>query len=207
MWKSLRGLSRYIATVMLAKHRIFVWLPVSILPENLVIIITREDDTTFGILHSRFHELWALRLGTSFEDRPRYTSSTTFETFPFPEGLTPNMPAEQYANDPRAQRIAEAAKRLDQLRNNWLHPPDLVIHGSEVVEGYPDRILPKDEAAAQILKQRTLTNLYNQRPTWLDNTHRHLDEAVADAYGWPSDMPDNEMLMKLLALNLERATR
>jgi hypothetical protein len=73
------------------------------------------------------------------------------------------------------------------------------------VQSYPDRILPKDEAAAQILKQRTLTNLYNERPAWLDNVHRNLDEAVADAYGWPSDMPDDEILMKLLALNLGRA--
>ena len=74
----------------------------------------------------------------------------------------------------------------------------------EVVEGYPDRILPKDEAAAQVLKKRTLTNLYNERPAWLDNAHRDLDEAVANAYGWQLDMSDDEILSKLLALNLER---
>ncbi len=50
--------------------------------------------------------------------------------------------------------------------------------------GYPDRILPKDEAAAKVLKLRTLTNLYNQRPNWLQNAHADLDEAVAEAYGW-----------------------
>jgi hypothetical protein len=98
-----------------------------------------------------------------------------------------------------------AAKQLDQLRNNWLNPPDLVRCVPEVVEGYPGRILPKNEAAAQILRQRTLTNLYNERPTWLENAHRALDEAVAEAYGWKADMPDDEMLTKLLALNLERA--
>jgi hypothetical protein len=70
------------------------------------------------------------------------------------------------------------------LRNNWLNPPDLVVRVPEVVKGYPDRILPKDETAVQVLKQRTLTNLYNERPTWLDNAHRDLDEAVAEAYGW-----------------------
>ena len=74
--------------------------------------------------------------------RPRYTPSTAFETFPFPEGLTPDIPAEQYAADPRAQKIVAAAKRLDELRNNWLNPPDLVMRVPEVVEGYPDRILP-----------------------------------------------------------------
>jgi type II restriction/modification system DNA methylase subunit YeeA len=104
-----------------------------------------------------------------------------------------------------AQKIAAAAKRLNELRNNWLNPSDLVMHVPEVVAGYPDRIVPKDAAAAQVLKQRTLTNLYNERPAWLDNAHRDLDRAVADVYGWKPDMSDNEMLTKLLALNLERA--
>jgi len=135
---------------------------------------------------------------------PRYTPSTTFETFPFPDGLTPDIPAEQYADDPRAQKIAAAAKQLDQLRNSWLNPTDLVMHVPEVVEGYPDRILPNNEAAAQVLKKRTLTNLYYERPTWLDHAHRNLDEAVADAYGWTADMSDDQILTKLLALNVER---
>ena len=171
----------------------------------MLIVIARNDDTAFGILHSRFHEAWALRLGTSLEDRPRYTPSTIFETFPFPEGLTPDIPASKYADDPRAQKIADAAKRLDELRNNWLNPPDLVRRVPEVGEGYPDRIVPKDEAAASILKQRTLTNLYNERPWWLTNAHRDLDVAVAAAYGWPSDMPDDEVLRRLLVLNRTRS--
>jgi hypothetical protein len=68
---------------------------------------------------------------------------------------------------PRAQAIAAAAEWLNTLRENWLNPPDLVERVPEVVPGYPDRILPKDEAAAQELKKRTLTNLYNARPAWL----------------------------------------
>ena len=75
----------------------------------------------------------------------------------------------------------------------------------EVVDGYPDRIMPKNEAAAIVLKQRALTNMYNERPAWLDHAHRALDQAVADAYGWKPDMPDGEKLTKLLALNIERA--
>ena len=55
------------------------------------------------------------------------------------------------------------------------------------------------------LKERTLTNLYNQRPTWLDMAHSKLDRAVLDAYGWPHDVADEEILARLLALNLERA--
>ena len=65
--------------------------------------------------------------------------------------------------------------------------------------------MPPGQRSAKILKKRTLTNLYNERPTWLNNAHQALDIAVAEAYGWDSDFPDNEILGKLLALNLERA--
>jgi hypothetical protein len=78
-----------------------------------------------------------------------------------------------------------------------------------VVPGYPDRIIPKPEYAAE-LKKRTLTHLYNQRPTWLDQAHRALDAAVAAAYGWADygpEMPDDEILSRLLALNRERSAR
>ena len=136
---------------------------------------------------------------------PRYTPSTTLETFPFPDGLTPNMPASAYGSDPRAVAIANAARRLDELRTDWLNPTDLVEIVPEVVPGYPDRILPKNAAAAAILKKRTLTNLYNERPAWLDNAHRDLDAAVAAAYGWPANISDEDALARLLALNHARS--
>jgi type II restriction/modification system DNA methylase subunit YeeA len=75
MRAALKGLPRYIVTPHVSKHRIFVWLAASVLPDKMLIVIARSDDTTFGILHSRFHELWSLRMGTSLEDRPRYTLS------------------------------------------------------------------------------------------------------------------------------------
>jgi len=199
--------ARFIGTSMVSKHRAFVFVPAIVTPENLVIAIARDDDTTFGILHSRFHEAWALGLGTSLEDRPRYTPTTTFETFPFPEGLTPDIVAADYAADPRAKKIAAAAKKLDELRRAWLNPPDLVRVETEVVPGYPDRILPKNAEAAAKLKERTLTNLYNQRPQWLADAHDALDRAVAAAYGWPEDISTEDALAKLLELNLERAAK
>ncbi len=125
--------------------------------------------------------------------------------FPFPNGLTPNIPAAEYADDPRAIAIAKAARRLNELREAWLNPRDLVERVPEVVPGYPDRILPVGPKAAAVLKKRTLTNLYNDRPAWLDNAHRDLDTAVAAAYGWPADIAEEEALARLLALNLERA--
>jgi len=199
------SLSRVIITPRVSKYRLLVWRPGSLLPDSAVVGIARDDDTTFGVLHSRFHELWSLRMGTSLEDRPRYTPSTTFETFPFPEGLTPNIPAADYAADPRAVAIAQAAAELNRLREAWLNPADLVRIEPEVVPGFPDRILPRDEDAARELKKRTLTNLYNQRPAWLDMAHQRLDAAVAAAYGWPADLSDDEVLERLFALNQERA--
>lgn len=136
---------------------------------------------------------------------PTYNNESCFETFPFPSGLTPNIPAADYAGDPRAAAIAEAARRLNELRESWLNPPDLVVRMPEVVAGYPDRLLPKDEDAERQLKKRTLTNLYNARPAWLDMAHRELDAAVAAAYGWPADLSDEEILARLFALNQERA--
>ena len=198
-------LTRTIVTPEVSKHRVFVWAPGSVGIDKNLIAVARHDDACFGVLHSRHHELWALRLGTSLEDRPRYTPSTTFETFPFPEGLTPNVQSADYADDPRAQAIAEAARELNDKREAWLNPPDLVRIEPEVVPGYPDRVLPVSAEAAAILKKRTLTNLYNERPAWLDMAHRKLDQAVAAAYGWPADLTDDEILERLFALNQERA--
>lgn len=143
------------------------------------LVFAREDDYFFGVLHSRAHELWALRMGTSLEDRPRYTPTTCFETFPlpWPSGGEPE-------EDPRVQKIAEAARRLNELRRNWLNPG-----GATEAE----------------LKKRTLTNLYNGRPTWLDSAHKKLDQAVFAAYGWPEEIEDEEILQRLLELNLARS--
>ena len=206
MWKALEELPRYIATPTVAKHRLFAWYDARICPDHQLIAIARDDDTTFGILHSRFHEAWSLRLGTwlGVGNDPRYTPTTTFQTFPFPEGLTPDVPASDYANDPRAADIAEAARRLVELRDRWLNPPEWVEWVDEPVPGYPRRPVPRDEAAARDLKKRTLTNLYNQRPQWLANAHAALDSAAAVAYGWPGDIEEEDALGELLELNLNR---
>jgi len=177
----LEHLARYVGTPRVAKHRIFVWIDARTVPDCQVVVVARDDDYFFGVLHSRPHELWALRLGTSLEDRPRYTPTTTFETFPFPW-----PPGHEPTTDPRVSAIADAARELVEKRDLWLNPG-----GMSVAD----------------LKKRTLTNLYNQRPTWLDLAHKKLDAAVFDAYGWPHDLSDEEILERLLALNLERAGR
>ncbi|QQN63529.1 class I SAM-dependent DNA methyltransferase [Bradyrhizobium diazoefficiens] len=202
--EKLEKLDRYIVTPTVAKYRIFVFLDGAILPDHQLIAIARADYTTFGILHSRYHENWSLGLGSSLEDRPRYTPTTTFESFPFPEGLTPNVPASDYAVDPRAAAIAAAAENLHRLRNAWLNPLDLTLVEPEVVTGYPHRVLPRNTVAAAKLRERTLTKLYNERPQWLVDAHKHLDAAVAAAYGWSTGISDEYALRELISLNLSR---
>jgi len=215
---ALKGLRRFIVTPEVSKHRIFVWLDCVFLADHQTRAFPREDDWFFGVLHSRVHEIWARAQGTQLREREsgfRYTPSSCFETFP--------LPAEKgQANI----GLGEAARDLSDLRNNWLNPPEwtreeiLEFPGS--IDGpwaryvhaadargigkvrYP-RIVPKDADCAAKLKKRTLTNLYNERPTWLDLAHRRLDEAVFAAYGWDPAISDDELLAKLLALNLERA--
>ena len=144
MRASLKPLQRYIVTPHVAKHRLFVWPSAGVLPDKMLIVFARDDDTTFGILHSRHHELWALKMCTflGVGNDPRYTPTTCFDTFPFPAGLTPNLPASDYANNPHAQAISGAARRLVELRDNWLNPPEWIRCEPEVVPGYPDRTLP-----------------------------------------------------------------
>ncbi len=189
--KRVRRLQRFIATPRHSKHRIFDWLPSHVLPDSALTVIVREDDLTFGVLSSRAHELWSKKTGTQVREAEsgfRYTPQSCFNTFPFPwpPGTEPAEDA-----DPRVKPISDAARELVRLRDNWLNPSD---------------------ASEQELKRRTLTNLYNSRAagqcTWLENAHRTLDRAVFAAYGWPenpTNLPDQEILARLLALNHQRA--
>ena len=203
LFEKLTGLSRYIATPRNAKYRLFLWLDSRICPDGQVVVIARDDDTTFGILQSRFHEAWSLRLGTALGkgNDPRYTPTTTFQTFPFPPGLSPDTLATDYAADPHAIAIAEAARRLVELRDRWLNPPEWVEWIDEPVPGYPKRPVARDGAAEKQLKARTLTKLYNARPQWLSNAHADNDAAVAAAYGWDAAISEEEALARLLEMN------
>ena len=157
--------------------------------------------------------------------RPTYNAKSCFETFPFPAGLTPRdtapvIPAQAGIQSAQpwtpacagvtAENIAAAARRLNELRENWLNPAewvDWVITPEEEKAGFPPRPVAKPGHEAELTK-RTLTNLYNARPAWLNLAHQELDKAVAAAYGWPDytpEMPDDEILRRLLALNLQRA--
>jgi type II restriction/modification system DNA methylase subunit YeeA len=176
MRTALAGLSRFIATPTVSKHRLFVWLDGKTLPDHQLIAFARDDDYFFGVLHSAIHEAWARGHGTQLrevESGFRYTPTTTFETFPFPD-----------PTDEQQRTIALAAKELDDLRRGWLLPEGL----SETE-----------------LRRRTLTNLYNDRPSWLKHAHQALDRAVYSAYGWGFPLEDAEILGRLVELNTTRA--
>ena len=172
--------TRIIVTPRVAKHRTFSWASVELVPDSRLFVFARDDNYFFGVLHSRFHEVWSLATSSrhGVGNDPTYNNTTCFETYPFPW-----PPGQEPVDDPRVQAVAVAAARLVELRNAWLNPPD---------------------ADAATLKTRTLTALYNARPAWLAGAHRTLDAAVAACYGWPADLGDEEILARLLALNGER---
>jgi hypothetical protein len=210
MRAALKGQTHYITTPETAKHRFFVRFPVAVAPEHSLIVIPRGDALTLGLLSSRIHCVWALAAGgrMGMGNDPRYNASLTFETFPFPEGFSPRAEAPLPEGD-KWQAIAEAAGQLEQWRENWLNPPDWIaaeITPEEAAAGFPPRVQPKPANAAA-WKKRTLTNLYNENPPALRLRHQTLDKAVAAAYGWSdytSDMPDEEILKRLLQQNRER---
>ena len=250
-------LPRFLITPTASKHRLFVWTNAPANADHQLVAFARDDDFFFGVLQSRFHEVWGLRQGTVLGGvTPRYTPTTCFETFPFPFAddlacteddpahIAAKFRAAHYHTDqgnslressppttPNEHRaaIAAAAQALDELRERWLNPPEwtearvLTFPGREdgpwarYVDAqtvnaktrigtvrYP-RVEPRDAVCAAKLKARTLTNLYNERPTWLAYAHDQLDSAVAAAYGWPAGMSEDEMLARLLSLNLARA--
>ena len=217
---AIKTLPRFIATPRVSKHRLFTWLESPSYPDSALIVFARSDDYFFGLLHSRVHEVWSLSQGTQLREKEsgfRYTPTSCFETFPFP-----------VSSSEQQEIIAEAANKLDAQRRAWLSPPEwtreeiLEFPGS--VEGpwqryvsyvnsrgigtvrYP-RLVPKDEKATIQLAKRTLTNLYNERPTWLDLAHRKLDEAVFAAYEWEANLSDEDILTRLLDKNQQRALK
>ena len=206
---------RFLVTPAVSKYRAFRWIDSTIIPDQQLIAVASAEDYLFGVCQSRVHELWTRRVGNQLreaESAARYNVTVCFGAFPFPE-----------PTEPQEQAIAAAARKLDELRERWLNPPEWtreeILEYPGGVEGpwsryvhdpddqgigtvrYP-RLVPKDKEAADKLTKRTLTNLYNQRPIWLDNAHRRLDEAVLAAYGWDDDPTDEHILERLLALNL-----
>jgi hypothetical protein len=155
--------------------------------------------TSYG--HSVWDRRWKTGLATHHPQRskPSHSPLALHQTFPLKD--PPAIATPRPSPPPRDNWWKNAIS--GSTRPTWSE------RVPEVVPGFPDRIIPRNHKAAAILKTRTLRNLYNMRGTpegtWLDNLHRTLDEAVAAAYGWPADLPDDEVLSRLLDLNRARA--
>ncbi len=166
---------RYLATPTAGRHRVYAWLPPEVVPDRTLVVFARDDDWFFGVLQSRFHQLWVRQTGAG----GRYASGESFETFPFP--WPPTTPLAKLTRGQETQRaaVAQAARALDRQRATWL------------ADGADPR--------------RTLAALDQARPDWLEALQAGLDEAVASAYGWADLPEDEVAVPRLLELNRGRA--
>jgi hypothetical protein len=185
---ALVGLQRYIATVETSKHRFFVFLDRSILPDNKLVNIALDDPYFLSVLSSRAHVAWALAAGSHLGvgNDPVYVKTACFERFPFP-----------LSNESQKEHIRLLGEQLDshRKRQKELHPNITMTDMYNVLEKLrideelndKDRVI-HDEGLISILKQ----------------IHDELDAAVLNAYGWPANLTDEEVLSRLVQLNAER---
>ncbi|MFN3474774.1 MAG: class I SAM-dependent DNA methyltransferase [Blastomonas sp.] len=188
--KAMRGLDRYIATIETAKHRVFQFLPISTVPDNMLVCTALPDAYVLGVLSSRIHVPWALASGgrMGMGDDPRYSKSRCFDPFPFPADVP----------EPLKDRIRTEAEALDALRKRVLaaHEDLTLTRLYNVLEALREgRALTEQE---RDMHDRGLVTLIRQH-------HDAIDALVAQAYGWPVDLSDEDILTRLVALNKERA--
>jgi hypothetical protein len=188
----LEGLPRFIGTVETSKHRIFQFIPEGVRPDNMITAVGSADAFHLGILQSKLHTDWALQVGGTLEDRPRYTKQKIFDPFPFPD-----------ATPEQRDRIAELAEELDGTRKAALAETDKLT----MTELYNLREKLRSGAPMDEKEQR---RAIKARATIVDRLHEQLDQAVADAYGWGDEwragaLGPSEIVARLVALNHERA--
>lgn len=190
--RSFLGLSRMCVTSRTSKHRVFEFCPMSVLPETKVLIVALDDAFHLGVLNSKHHVLFSTRAGgrLGVGNDPTYNHSDCFDPFPFPEDVPNTVMA----------RIRDAAEELDALRK-------------QVLQRHEDLTLTKLYNVLEALHEcRPLTD--GERDvherglvTLIAQLHDQIDAGVAEAYGWPADLPDDDVLTQLVALNRERASK
>jgi len=185
---ALETLPRYIATTRTSKHRIFQFIDGDVLPNHEIVAIASSDAFDLASLSSGIHGVWALRAGGTLEDRPRYNKGRTFDPFPFPDP------------DEAAIRATLRAlgEELDATRKTvQAEHPDLTLTGLY-------NVLEKVRAGTALTEAEADVKARG-RVLILKDLHDQIDGATADAYGWPHDLTDEQILERLVALNAERA--
>lgn len=187
--KALAPLTRYIATVETAKHRIFQFLSTDILPDNMLVCVAVDDALPLGVLSSKIHVLWALRAGgwLGVGNDPRYSKSKVFDPFPFPS-----------LGDLLKSKIRAVAEELDAFRKERQreHPQLTFTQMYNVLEKLKANA-DLDDDDERIKKEGIVLIL--------KELHEKLDALVFEAYDWPATLTDEQILEKLVALNHERA--
>ena len=187
MRRGLQGLKRFTATAETSKHRVVTFLAGDVLPDHTVFAIASADAVILGVLSSRVHRTWLLTNGSTLEDRPRWRNSTCFDPFPFPD-----------PDEPTKQRIRDLGEQLDahRKRQQLVHPALTITGMYNVLEKLRagEALTPKEK----VIHEQGLVSVLKQ-------IHDDLDAAVFDAYGWPHDLTDEQILERLVALNAERA--
>jgi hypothetical protein len=186
---ALSGLDQYIVTVEIAKHLVFVFLDKVVLADNKLIVLAVSNADLLGILSSRAHVIWALaqRTRLGYGDDPVYAKFLCFDPFPFPD-----CSPEQW------QEIAAIAEELDALRKERLRlHPELTLTGLYNVLAKLRTGEPLNDHEREV-HDRGLVGV-------LHELHNRLDRAVFAAYGWPTNLSEDDLLSRLVALNHERA--
>ncbi|RRB01990.1 class I SAM-dependent DNA methyltransferase [Larkinella rosea] len=186
---ALKGLKQFIVTTYTSKHRIFSIIDGSIVPDNTIVVFALDDLYYLGVMSSKIHQVWAFASGgwLGVGNDSRYSSSRSFGPFPFPD-TTPQQ----------KNRIRELAEQLDahRKRQQAAHPTLTLTDLYNVVEKL--RAGESLNAKEQTINQQGLASV-------VLSLHQQIDAAVADAYGWPPDLPESEILTRLVRLNHERA--
>ncbi|MEQ8267886.1 MAG: class I SAM-dependent DNA methyltransferase [Parvibaculum sp.] len=191
--QALAGQSRYIATTETSKHRVFQFVENEVLSDHMVVTIALEDAFALSVLCSRIHLTWALAAGGTLEDRPRYNKTRCFDPFPFPE-LTEKQKA----------HMRELGERLDAFRKErQTEHHDLTMTGTYNVLERLRELEANADAPPLTDKERAIHE--KGLVSVLKQIHDEIDAAAFDAYGWPHDLSDEEILTRLVALNKERA--
>lgn len=184
---ALISLGRMIVTSLTASNRIFVFADADTIADSTTVMFALDAGESLAVVSARPHLSWVMASGGTLEDRPRYNKSRCFDPFPFPE-LT----------DPQRAHLRQLGEDLDahRKRQQKAHPKLTLTQMYNVLEKLRagDVIEGKDK------------DIYDQGLIGiLRDLHDQIDAAVADAYGWPVDLSDEEILLRLVALNKERA--
>ncbi|MGU3389793.1 class I SAM-dependent DNA methyltransferase [Sphingomonas sp. M1A8_2b] len=183
---ALDSLDRFIVTPVTSKHRVFTFLPTTILPDDALIAFAFRDAFMLGVMNSCAHVSWARQTGSTLEDRPRYTPSLCFDPFPFPD-----------ASPEQRTIIGDLAEELDATRKDVLaEHTDLTLTGLYNLREKLRQHGPFTDGE-QDQRRRGRIDI-------IAELHDRIDDAVADAYGWPRDLTDEQIVTRLVALNAER---